>query len=77
MIKLSDIVKDYGVSKEEVLSLLKEHTGKEYSPKTSRIGDSTFEKIKPFLTTNKKSTSTDKVLTSHDVDEVDFLAASL
>ena len=79
MIKISDIVKEYGISKEEILSLLKEHTGKEYSTKTSRIGDSTFEKIKPYLwkeiSKNKKDTK--KVLTSHDVDEVDFLAASL
>ena len=81
MIKLSDITKDYNVSKEEILKLLKEHTGKEYSPKTSRIGDSTFEKIKPFLSKNsggdKSSGNDKKILTSHDIDEVDFLAASL
>ena len=49
MIKISEIEKEYGVSKANLLDLLKEHTGKEYSPKTSKIGDSIFEKVKPFL----------------------------
>ena len=54
MIKISEIEKQYSISKSDLLNLLKEHTWKEYSPKTSRIGDSVFEKIKPFLWKNNK-----------------------
>jgi hypothetical protein len=49
MIKLSDIIAQYGVDKKELLGLLKECTGKEYSSSTSKIGDSTFEKLKKYL----------------------------
>ena len=92
MIKISDIVKDYWISKEKIISLLAEATWKEYSEKTSRIGESTFEKIKPLLKNSKttkknenkivkktviKKIEEKKVVTSHDIEWMDFLASSL
>ena len=53
MIKVADILLEYKISKEDLLKLLKEHTWKEYSEKTSRIWDGTFEKIKSFINTDK------------------------
>jgi len=37
MKKISEIMEEYGISKEELLSLLEKITGKTYSPKTTRI----------------------------------------
>jgi len=54
MIKVSDIEKEYGILREDLLKILKDHTWKEYSFKTSKIWDSTFEKIRPFLWNWKK-----------------------
>jgi len=118
MIKVADILVEYKISKEDLLNLLKEHTWKEYSVKTSRIWDGTFEKIKSFINTDKsnkkdtvskkkkdenkdvkgkkevhlskidkknkkkvikknvvkkKSDDTHKTITSHDVQDMDFL----
>ena len=83
MKKISEIMEEYGISKEELLSLLEKITGKTYSPKTTRIWDSTFEKVKKEITSVKKKKKELKkwkekeILTSHDVDEIDFLAATL
>ena len=54
MIKISEIEKEFNISKQDMLNLLKEHTGKDYSPKTNKIGDSIFKKVKPFLWKDKK-----------------------
>ena len=77
MKKIAEIVEEYGISKADLFKLLEEKTGKSYSPKTTRIWDSTFEKIKDFLQPQNTKKEEKKVLTSHDVDEVDFLAATL
>jgi len=81
MIKISDIVKDYGISKEKVIELLSEATGKKYSNSTCRIWESTFEKIKPLLekqnTKKVEKKKEKKVVTSHDIEWMDFLASSL
>lgn len=91
MKKIADIVQEYKLTKQEVLDLLEKVTGKKYSSSTSRIWDSTFEKLKKFLDNNKevqkekksktqkeKSKNNEKkVVTSHDIEEMDFLASSL
>jgi len=87
MKKIANILKEYSISKDELLCLLKKHTWKVYSNKTTRIWDSTFEIIKPYLENPKTNFSNSsefnyeeknsKVLTSHDIEEVDFLATTL
>ena len=54
MIKIQDILKEYNLSKKDLLSLVEKVTWKKYSGKVTRLWDSTFEKIKPFLEKQKK-----------------------
>ncbi len=82
MKSIKEIVNEYGISRADLFNLLEKKTGKPYSSKTTRIWDSTFNKIKADLeklsSKSKNSKEDDKkVLTSHDIDEVDFLASTL
>ena len=56
MIKVSDILRDYKIEKKELLTLLKKHTGKDYSNNFRVIWESTFKKIESDLKEVSKKT---------------------
>ena len=55
MQKISDVIKDLKISKEDFMNLVKEVSWKEYSTKTTKISDTIVKKVINHLSSWKKT----------------------
>lgn len=81
MIKVSEILKDYSIKKDDFLEILKKHTWKDYSENIKVIWESNFDLIKKDLKAHNKiagkTSKSTSSKTSSTIKWMDFLASSL